>query len=94
MALGTALALAIWPTLKELVDPYIDAMNALPRVALVPLFIIWFGLGTLSKIVSGISLMYFILLYNTSPAHSRSIPTICSSRAAWASASDRSSCRS
>jgi NitT/TauT family transport system permease protein len=40
-------------------------MNALPRVALVPLFIIWFGLGALSKIVSGISLMYFILLYNT-----------------------------
>jgi len=36
-----------------------------PRVALVPLFIVWFGLGTLSKIVSGVSLMYFILLYNT-----------------------------
>ncbi len=65
LALLTALALSIWPTLKELVDPYIDALNALPRVALVPLFIVWFGLGTLSKIVSGISLMYFILLYNT-----------------------------
>ncbi len=65
LALLTALMLAIAPTLKELVDPYIDALNALPRVALVPLFIVWFGLGTLSKIVSGISLMYFILLYNT-----------------------------
>ena len=65
LALATALALAVSPTLKELVDPFIDAMNALPRVALVPLFIVWFGLGTLSKIVSGVSLMYFILLYNT-----------------------------
>ncbi|HEX8013043.1 MAG TPA: ABC transporter permease [Casimicrobiaceae bacterium] len=64
-ALLTALVLTASRTVKELVDPFIDAMNALPRVALVPLFIVWFGLGTLSKIVSGISLMYFILLYNT-----------------------------
>ena len=65
LALLTALALAVYPTLKELVDPFIDALNALPRVALVPLFIVWFGLGTLSKVVSGVSLMYFILLYST-----------------------------
>src|SRR5579862_4459646 len=64
-ALLTALVLTASPLIKQLVDPFIDAMNALPRVALVPLFIVWFGLGTLSKIVSGISLMYFILLYNT-----------------------------
>ena len=64
-AIITALVLTASPLAKELVDPFLDAMNALPRVALVPLFIVWFGLGTLSKIVSGISLMYFILLYNT-----------------------------
>ena len=64
-ALFTALLLHAWPLLKAIVDPYLDALNALPRVALVPLFIIWFGLGAESKIVSGISLMYFILLYNT-----------------------------
>jgi NitT/TauT family transport system permease protein len=64
-AILTALVLTASPTTKALVDPFIDAMNALPRVALVPLFIVWFGLGMLSKIVSGISLMYFILLYNT-----------------------------
>jgi NitT/TauT family transport system permease protein len=64
-AILTALVLTASPLIKALVDPFLDAMNALPRVALVPLFIVWFGLGTLSKIVSGISLMYFILLYNT-----------------------------
>lgn len=70
-ALLTALVLTASPLIKQLVDPFIDAMNALPRVALVPLFIVWFGLGTLSKIASGISLMYFILLYNTlAGAHS------------------------
>jgi NitT/TauT family transport system permease protein len=65
LALATALLLTVSPLLKELVEPYIDALNALPRVALVPLFIVWFGLGMLSKIISGISLMYFILLYST-----------------------------
>jgi NitT/TauT family transport system permease protein len=65
LALATALLLTVSPLLRELVEPYIDALNALPRVALIPLFIIWFGLGTMSKIVSGISLMYFILLYST-----------------------------
>ena len=65
LALVTALLLTISPLLHAVVAPYINALNALPRVALIPLFIIWFGLGTLSKIVSGVSLMYFILLYNT-----------------------------
>ncbi|MGN6464092.1 MAG: ABC transporter permease [Rhizobiaceae bacterium] len=65
LALVSALLLTTFPLLRAWLEPYIDAFNALPRVALVPLFIIWFGLGTLSKIVSGVSLMYFILLYNT-----------------------------
>ncbi len=71
LALATALVLTIAPPLRAVLEPYLDALNALPRVALVPLFIVWFGLGALSKIVSGISLMYFILLYNTlAGAHS------------------------
>ncbi|MFI5012005.1 MAG: ABC transporter permease [Hyphomicrobiales bacterium] len=65
LALLTALLLTVLPSLRELFDPYLAALNALPRVALVPLFIVWFGLGMTSKVVSGISLMYFILLYNT-----------------------------
>src|SRR5437764_1085351 len=31
-------------------DPFINAMNATPRVALLPLIIIWLGIGILSKI--------------------------------------------
>jgi NitT/TauT family transport system permease protein len=65
LALASALALTVLPTLREIVQPFIDALNALPRVALVPLFIVWFGLGMTAKVVSGVSLMYFILLYNT-----------------------------
>jgi NitT/TauT family transport system permease protein len=65
LALLSALLLTVVPPLRQLAEPYLDALNSLPRVALVPLFIIWFGLGLTSKVVSGISLMYFILLYST-----------------------------
>lgn len=65
LALASALVLTVLPTLREITQPFLDALNALPRVALVPLFIVWFGLGMTSKIVSGVSLMYFILLFNT-----------------------------
>ena len=43
----------------------IDALNALPRVALIPLFILWFGIGTEQKVASGVSIMYFVLLSYT-----------------------------
>ncbi len=65
LALLSALLLTVVPALRQLAEPYLDALNSLPRVALVPLFIVWFGLGLTSKVVSGISLMYFILLYST-----------------------------
>jgi NitT/TauT family transport system permease protein len=65
LAIASAMLLTVVPVLRRLAEPYLDALNALPRVALVPLFIVWFGLGLASKIASGISLMYFILLYST-----------------------------
>jgi len=64
-ALLSALALSAFPTLGRLLNPFIDALNSLPRVALIPLFIIWFGLGVSQKIVSGVSIMYFVLLSYT-----------------------------
>ena len=46
-------------------DPFINAMNATPRVALLPLVIIWFGIGILSKV--GIIFLgaVFSILINT-----------------------------
>jgi NitT/TauT family transport system permease protein len=49
----------------DLFRPYITLLNSLPRVALAPLFIVWFGLGLTSKVVLGVSLVFFILLLNT-----------------------------
>ena len=46
-------------------DPFINAMNATPRVALLPLVIIWLGIGILSKV--GIIFLgaVFSILINT-----------------------------
>lgn len=45
--------------------PIINALNTTPRIALAPLFIIWFGLGIYSKVALAFSLAFFIVLANT-----------------------------
>ncbi len=53
------------PTLAILFDPYVKIANALPRIALAPIFTLWFGLGILSKVVFGVTLVFFIVFFNT-----------------------------
>lgn len=53
------------PTLARAMNPYVSLANALPRPALAPLFILWFGLGTVPKVLVGVSIVFFILLLNT-----------------------------
>jgi NitT/TauT family transport system permease protein len=62
--LGAGLWLALSPTASALADPYIKAMNAMPRVILAPIFAVWFGLGILSKVALGITLVFFIVFFN------------------------------
>ncbi|HEV8520729.1 MAG TPA: ABC transporter permease, partial [Burkholderiales bacterium] len=45
LGLGVGLWLALSPLASALADPYIKAMNAMPRVILAPIFAVWFGLG-------------------------------------------------
>ena len=48
VALGTSIALALWwsESLRQVAEPYIVVLNALPKIALGPLIIIWFGTGS------------------------------------------------
>src|ERR1043165_5710053 len=48
-------ALARIPWLGALLDPYIRVLNALPRVVLAPIFLLWFGLGVWSKVALGVT---------------------------------------
>lgn len=52
-------------TAAEILDPYIRMANSLPRVVLAPLFMLWFGLGITSKVALGVTLVFFIVFFNT-----------------------------
>jgi NitT/TauT family transport system permease protein len=68
--LGTLLGLAVglWLALSALAsalfDPYIKALNSMPRVILAPIFAVWFGLGIWSKVALGVTLVFFIVFFN------------------------------
>ena len=53
------------PSTEAVLNPIFTALNAMPRIALAPLFIIWFGLGLGSKVAVGFSLTFFIVLSST-----------------------------
>jgi NitT/TauT family transport system permease protein len=57
-------ALAFSRTAYRVIDPIMNALNCLPRIALSSLFILWFGLGMNSKIALVISLVFFPLFLN------------------------------
>jgi len=59
---ATGLVFITWPRFERFSDPLFSALNALPRIALAPLFLLWFGLGIWSKVALGASLTYFIVL--------------------------------
>ncbi|WP_406854273.1 ABC transporter permease [Alsobacter sp. KACC 23698] len=52
------------PTVAAVFDPYVKMANALPRVVLAPIFMLWLGLGIWSKVALGVSLVFFIVFFN------------------------------
>jgi sulfonate transport system permease protein len=64
LGLAFGLWLGLSSTASALLDPYITAMNALPRVVLAPIFTLWFGLGIWSKVALGVTLVFFIVFFN------------------------------
>jgi len=63
VGLGTVLGKA--PRLEKVLNPFIVATQVVPKVALVPLFVVWFGFGPTSKIVIAGVLAFFPVLTNT-----------------------------
>ncbi|MBX3540359.1 MAG: ABC transporter permease [Chelatococcus sp.] len=48
----------------EVVEPFVMALYSTPRVALAPLFIMWFGIDLLSKVMMAFSIVVFIFILN------------------------------
>jgi NitT/TauT family transport system permease protein len=65
LGIGVGLWLALAPTALKILEPYIKAFNAIPRVVLAPIFTLWFGLGIVSKVALGVTLVFFLAFFNT-----------------------------
>ncbi len=63
--IGFGFLLARRETLAQILDPYIVAFNGIPRIALAPIFIIWFGIGPNSKIILVVIVVFFLTFFNT-----------------------------
>ena len=69
--LGVAVAMvmvgvtASIPLMLQFLAPFISALNALPKIALAPIFILWFGTGMTSKTLFVASLVMFLMFYAT-----------------------------
>ncbi|MBV8849242.1 MAG: ABC transporter permease [Methylobacteriaceae bacterium] len=65
---GLGIVIGFWfarkPYVAAVLDPYVKAANALPRVVLAPIFVLWFGLGIWSKVALGVTLVFFIVFFN------------------------------
>jgi NitT/TauT family transport system permease protein len=50
---------------RQTIYPYVVLFQSLPKVALAPLFVVWFGFGISSKVVMAATIAFFPLLVNT-----------------------------
>lgn len=51
--------------LADVLDPFLTALYSLPKVALAPLFILWFGIGIDMKIILAAATVFFLVFLNT-----------------------------
>lgn len=59
------IGLGLMPRTEKVLTPYLDALNAMPRIALAPVFIIAFGITTSAKVALAFTLVVFILMSNS-----------------------------
>ncbi|HEU5068450.1 MAG TPA: ABC transporter permease, partial [Sphingomicrobium sp.] len=62
---AVGLTLGLNRRMAMVLDPFIVALYSLPKIALAPLFILWFGVGITSKVVLSTFIVFFLVFYNT-----------------------------
>ena len=62
---GVVLAAVVFSstTIERFLRPFVAVFNALPKVVLAPLFLLWFGIGISSKVYFTASVIFFIIFY-------------------------------
>jgi NitT/TauT family transport system permease protein len=64
LAVVLALLVAGSPLLGTFLSPYLSGLNALPKIVLAPLFILWFGISLKSKVIFVAAGIFFIVFYS------------------------------
>ena len=62
---GVGMLLGLNQFLAKLVDPFLIGFYSVPRIALAPLFILWFGIGLQPKIILSAVVVFFLVFMNT-----------------------------
>jgi NitT/TauT family transport system permease protein len=60
-----ALAIFLWPPFSRAVLPLLVSSQAMPKVAVAPLFLVWFGFGLLPKVLIAFLIAFFPIVIST-----------------------------
>ncbi len=52
------------PRAARVIEPYLMGFYGIPKIALAPLFVIWFGIGLWSKVALAGTMVFFLVFYN------------------------------
>jgi ABC-type nitrate/sulfonate/bicarbonate transport system permease component len=63
--IAMGIVMAQWPLVEYVLDPFVNALYAIPRIALVPLIILWVGLEFWGKVTILVSVAIFPVIVNT-----------------------------
>ena len=59
------LTFGVSPIVARILDPFLVGLKSIPRVALIPLFILWFGIGLETKVLFAATLVFFPVFMST-----------------------------
>lgn len=65
IAILMALLVCAFQRIHQVIQPFVLAIYGIPRLALAPIFIVWFGIGVTSKIVISAFIVFFVTFTNT-----------------------------
>ncbi len=65
LGIGLGMGVALSPLLRGVLHPYLIASQAMPKLALAPIFVMWFGFGILPKVLITALIAFFPLFENT-----------------------------
>jgi NitT/TauT family transport system permease protein len=65
MGIAVAFLLGLFDFFGKVIEPFITALYGIPKLALAPIFVLWFGLGIESKVIMSSLLVFFLVFFST-----------------------------